>query len=101
MIVGGALLLGRVANSHPHRLAILPVEQLFAAFVDEVCRFSPRDKHSRTTVAWSPSNGRQLNAGTPPLINRLFLALMGDKVVQRLHRQWFEQSDLLDEEYFR
>jgi hypothetical protein len=101
MIVGGALLLGRVANSHPHRLAILPVEQLFAAFVDEVCRFSPRDKNSRTTVAWSPSNGRQLNAGTPPLINRLFLALMGDKVVQRLHRQWFEQSDLLDEDYFR
>ena len=44
MIVGGALLLDRVANFHLHRLAALPVEQLFAAFVDEVCRFSsPQD----------------------------------------------------------
>ena len=41
MIVGGALLLDRVANFH-HRLAAFPVEQLFAAFVDEVCRFSSR-----------------------------------------------------------
>jgi hypothetical protein len=42
MIVGGALLLDRVANFHLHRLAALPVEQLFAAFVNEVCRFSWR-----------------------------------------------------------
>ena len=42
MIVGGALLLDRVANFHLHRLAALPVERLFAAFVDEVCRFSSR-----------------------------------------------------------
>ena len=44
MIVGGALFLDRVANFHLHRLGALPVEQLFAAFVDEVCRFSsPQD----------------------------------------------------------
>jgi hypothetical protein len=42
MIVGGALHLDRVANSHLHRLGALPVEQLFPAFVDEVCRFSWR-----------------------------------------------------------
>ena len=43
MIVGGALLLDRVANSHLHRLAALPVKQLiFPAVVDEVCRFSWR-----------------------------------------------------------
>jgi hypothetical protein len=43
MIVGGALLLDRVANSHLHRLAALPVKQLiFPAVVDEVCRFSSR-----------------------------------------------------------
>lgn len=42
MIVGGALRLDRVANSHLHRFAALPVEQLFPAFVDDVCRFSWR-----------------------------------------------------------
>jgi hypothetical protein len=59
MIVGGALRLDREANSHLHRLAALPVEQLFLAFMDEVCRFSWR-------------TGRQLNASTPPLINSGF-----------------------------
>jgi hypothetical protein len=39
MIVGGALLLDRVANSHLHHLAALVSEQLFPAFVNEVCRF--------------------------------------------------------------
>jgi len=42
MIVGGALRLDRVANTHLHRLAALRVEQLFPAFVDDVCRFSWR-----------------------------------------------------------
>jgi hypothetical protein len=42
MIVEVGLLLDRVANSHLHRLGALPVEQLFPAFVDEVCRFSWR-----------------------------------------------------------
>ena len=42
MIVGGALRLDRVDNSHLHRFAALPVEQLFPAFVDEVRRFSSR-----------------------------------------------------------
>jgi hypothetical protein len=45
MIVRGAILLDRVANFHLHRLAALPVEQLFSAVVDEVCRF-PRDRIS-------------------------------------------------------
>ena len=42
MIVGGALLLDRVANSHLHHLAALVSEQLFPAFVNEVCRFFSR-----------------------------------------------------------
>src|ERR1700751_173272 len=39
MIVRGALLLDRGANFHLHHLAAPPVEQLFSAVVDEVCRF--------------------------------------------------------------
>jgi hypothetical protein len=42
MIGGDALRLDRVDNSHLHRFAALPVEQLFPAFVDDVCRFSWR-----------------------------------------------------------
>jgi hypothetical protein len=42
MIVGGALLLDRVANSHLHHLAALVSEQLFPAFVNQVCRFFSR-----------------------------------------------------------
>ena len=41
MIVGGALLLDRVANFHSS-LSSPSGRTTFAAFVDEVCRFSSR-----------------------------------------------------------
>ena len=66
MIVGGALLLDRVANSHLHRLAALPVKQLiFPAVVDEVCRFSSRQDFEGRRLRGRRRTGRQLNAGTP------------------------------------
>ena len=40
MIMAGAFLLDRVANSPSSSLSALAFEQLFPAFVDEVCRFS-------------------------------------------------------------
>jgi hypothetical protein len=80
MIVGGALLLDRVANSRLHRLAALPVEHLFPAFVNEICRFSSR-QDSRTTFAWSPSNGQAAERGHPfpPHQSGFPLTLIGAK----------------------
>jgi hypothetical protein len=75
MIVGGALRLDRVDNSHLHRFAALPVEQLFPAFVDDVPFFLATG--FRTTFAGSPSNGQAAEtAGTLPSSIRLSLALI-------------------------
>jgi hypothetical protein len=65
MIVGGALFLDRVANSHLYRLSALPVEQLFSVVVDEFCRFSSRQDFEGRRLHGRRRTGRQLNAGTP------------------------------------
>src|SRR5208282_1201359 len=57
MIVAGALPLDRVANSDLHRSAPLRSNCFFKSAV-----FS-RDRISRTTVAWSPSNGQAVDCG--------------------------------------
>src|SRR6266403_1042069 len=74
MIGGDALRLDRVDNSHLHRFAALPVEQLFPAFVDDVPFFLATG--FRTTFAGSPSNGQAAETRAPPSSIRLSLALI-------------------------
>jgi hypothetical protein len=57
--VGGALLLDRVANSHLHHLAALVSEQLFPAFVNQVCRFFSRRSSFCELHSLLSSFGRQ------------------------------------------
>src|SRR5271166_954959 len=90
MIVGGALLLDRVANFHLHRLAALPVEQLFAVFVDEVCRFFVATGFRGRRLHGRRRTGRQLNAGCYRLIDpggytgsNLEQSAMGDLLVEQ------------------
>src|SRR6266478_4682274 len=73
MIVGGALLLDRVANFHLHRLAAFRSNNFLRPSWMRSAGFR-RDRISRTTVAWSPSNGQaaERGQGTPPLINPAF-----------------------------
>jgi hypothetical protein len=72
MIVGGALRLDRVDNSHLHRFAALPVEQLFPAFVDDVPFFLATGFRGRRFLG-RRRTGRQLKRrAPPPLINPAF-----------------------------
>src|SRR5208337_4033762 len=82
MIVGGALLLGRVANFHLHRLAAFRSNNFLRPSWMRSAGFR-RDRISRTTVAWSPSNGQAAERGLLPTNIRLSLALRGGKVAQR------------------
>ncbi len=76
MIVGGALRLDRVDNSHLHRFAALPVEQLFPAFVDDVPFFLATGFRGRRLLGRCRT-GRQLKRGHPlPSSIRLSLALI-------------------------
>jgi hypothetical protein len=72
MIVGGALRLDRVDNSHLHRFAALPVEQLFPPFVDDVPFFLATGFRGRRFLG-RRRTGRQLKRrALPSLINPAF-----------------------------
>jgi len=72
MIVAGALLLDRVANSHLHHLAPLSSNNFFRPPWMKSLTFFLATGFRGPWLHGRRRTGRQLNAGIPPLINPAF-----------------------------